>query len=74
MRGEKALVRRWLIEERGQDLIEYALLSGLIGFAGVLAFGYISDAMNTSYSSWDAAGQDDALVEIPCPASDPAPC
>jgi Flp pilus assembly pilin Flp len=59
--------RRWLREEHGQDLIEYALLCSVIGFAGVVAFSFISDAMNTTYSSWDTAVQSDALVEVPDP-------
>jgi Flp pilus assembly pilin Flp len=63
------LVRRWLREEHGQDLIEYALLCGAVGFAGTVAFSFISTAMNTTYTSWDNAVQDDLLVE-PC---DPAP-
>lgn len=68
------LVRRWLREEHGQDLIEYALLSTAIGFAGIVAFSFVSSAMNTTYASWDTAVQDDALVEVPCPASETPPC
>jgi Flp pilus assembly pilin Flp len=56
--------RRWLREEHGQDLIEYALLCSVIGFAGVVAFSFLSDAMNTTYSSWDTAVQDCNLVEV----------
>jgi Flp pilus assembly pilin Flp len=63
-----ALVRRWLHEEHGQDLIEYALLCSAIGFAGAVAFTFISSAMNTTYTSWDNAVQDDLLVEVPPPA------
>jgi Flp pilus assembly pilin Flp len=59
--------RRWLREEHGQDLIEYALLCSVIGFAGVVAFSFLSDRMNTAYSSWDTAVQSDALVEVPDP-------
>jgi len=62
------LVRRWLREEHGQDLIEYALLCSAIGFAGAVAFSFISSAMNTTYTSWDNAVQDDLLVEVPPPA------
>jgi len=66
------LVQRWLREEHGQDLIEYALLCSVIGFAGAVAFSFISDAMNSTYTSWDDAVQDDRLVE-PCDPA-PAPC
>ena len=74
MSAGMAVVRRWLREEHGQDLIEYALLSSVIGFAGVVAFSFVSSAMNTTYASWDTAVQADAQVEVPCPASDPPPC
>ena len=70
----KGLVWRWLHEEHGQDLIEYALLCGAIGFAGAVAFSYISSAMNTSYDSWnnpDTGVQSVELVEVPDPAPEP---
>jgi Flp pilus assembly pilin Flp len=66
-----ALVRRWLREEHGQDLIEYALLCSFIGFAGVVAFSFVSTAMNTTYTSWDNAVQSPELVEVPDPAPEP---
>ena len=65
------LLRRWLSEDHGQDLIEYALLCSVIGFAGIVAFSFISDAMNTTYTSWDTAVQSDALVEVCNPQPDP---
>jgi Flp pilus assembly pilin Flp len=63
------LLRRWIRDEGGQDLIEYALLCSAIGFAGAVAFSFISDAMNTTYASWDEAVQSDDLVEV----ADPVP-
>lgn len=48
------------------------LLGATIAFAGVIAFSYISDAMNTTYTSWDTAVQSDELVEVPEP-SEPEP-
>ena len=57
------LVRRWLREEHGQDLIEYALLCGAVGFAGTVAFSFISTAMNThATTSWDTAVQDATVI------------
>ena len=66
-----AVVRRWLREEHGQDLIEYALLCSVIGFAGIVAFSFVSDAMHDTYESWDTAVQSDVLVEVPDPAPVP---
>ena len=65
-----SLLRRWFHDERGQDLIEYALLCSAIGFAGAVAFSFISDAMNTTYTSWDDAIHSDTLVEMPEPTPD----
>ena len=61
------LLRRWLIEEDGQDLIEYALLASFVGFTTVSAVNFIRTAMNSTYSSWDSRYQTDALVEVPDP-------
>ena len=69
-----SLLKRWLVDENGQDLIEYALLCCTVGFAGAVAFSFISDAMFTTYTSWDDAAHSEVLVEIPCPAADEPPC
>ena len=55
MSGGGVFIRRWIREEDGQDLIEYALLCGAVGFAGTVAFSFISTAMNSTYTSWDNA-------------------
>jgi Flp pilus assembly pilin Flp len=54
-------------DEGGQDLIEYALLASFLGFGAVVGINLLSDAMNSTYSSWDNAAQSDALVEVPDP-------
>ena len=69
--SRRSLLRRWLVEEDGQDLIEYMLLSSAIGFAGLVAFSFVSDAMNSTYTSWDEAVQSDELVEVPDPVPSP---
>jgi Flp pilus assembly pilin Flp len=62
-----SLLRRWLTEEDGQDVIEYALLATFVGFAAVVGVNLLGAAMTTTYSSWDNAVQSDALVEVPDP-------
>ena len=59
---------RLIVDDGGQDLIEYALLTGAIGFAGALAFDLIGDAINSSYTSWDDGVND--LWEMPEPGGD----
>ena len=61
------LLRRWLSEEDGQDLIEYGLLASFVGFTMFAAATFLRGAMRDTYTSWDTANQDDQLVEIPDP-------
>jgi Flp pilus assembly pilin Flp len=61
------ILRRWLIEEDGQDLIEYALLCSCMGFAAATAVSLLGGAMKDAYISWDTAAQSDAVVEVPNP-------
>lgn len=46
-----ALVNRFVREEAGQDLIEYALLAGFISLAAVAAITAIGTALNTLYTN-----------------------
>jgi len=63
------LIARFLAEETGQDLIEYALLTGAIGFAGVVGINLLGAAINATYTSWDTGVNN--LWEVPPPASTP---
>ena len=64
------LVLRLLSDDRGQDLIEYALLTAIIGISGLLVLSAISTKMGTAYSGWNTAGQN---AWQPCPPK-PALC
>lgn len=46
------LLRRALVEDDAQDLVEYALLAAFIGTAGMLAMSAISPAAAAAYRSW----------------------
>jgi hypothetical protein len=43
---------RLCVEDGGQDLIEYALLCGIIGVVGLLIFPEIADKMGAAYQDW----------------------
>jgi len=58
-------LHQWLVEEAGQDLIEYGLLCSFVAFATVVAVNLLSGATNNSYESWDAAAKE--LWEVPDP-------
>jgi Flp pilus assembly pilin Flp len=64
-----SLYRRFLTEEAGQDLIEYALLATFIGLVGIIAYQTIGSTMNTVYRGWDSSVQDQWQTPAPVSAS-----
>jgi hypothetical protein len=53
-------------DDRGQDLIEYALLTAGIGLAGAAVWPAITAAIGVAYEALDGRTQD--LWEVPPPA------
>lgn len=49
---------RFTANEQGQDLLEYALLTGAIGLVGVVAWQAIQGGIGTAYTGWDSGVQD----------------
>ena len=62
----KALLEKLVWTDDGQDIIEYALLTGGIGIAGLAAWPAIVDALGVVYTQLDSQTQD--LWEPPNPA------
>ena len=58
-------VSRLFADERGQDLVEYALLTGIIAIAGVLTFPAVRVKMAAAYQAWTANAY--AISEPPPP-------
>ena len=58
-------VNRLFLEDDGQDLIEYALLTGAIGFAAVVGINLLGAAVNSTYVTWDSGVN--SLWEVPDP-------
>ena len=48
----RTLIRRLVIEERGQDLVEYALIACFFGIVGLLVMQAIQVAIGDTYSDW----------------------
>lgn len=46
------LLTRLLTDETGQDLLEYALLTGAVGLAAIGAFDAIRTAIGVTYGTW----------------------
>jgi Flp pilus assembly pilin Flp len=61
------LAVRFIRQDHGQDLIEYALLTAVIGLASVAAYDLISSALFNTYTAWGAAIND--LWEAPGPGA-----
>jgi Flp pilus assembly pilin Flp len=55
--AESRWLLRFLLDESGQDLIEYALLTAFIGFAGIFVWTNIMATIGTKYSGWDSGVQ-----------------
>ena len=51
------LLMRLLLDESGQDIIEYALLTAFIGTVGVLAWVNIKSGLGNAYSGWGSGVQ-----------------
>jgi Flp pilus assembly pilin Flp len=68
-RAMKVWVTRLVGDERGQDLIEYALLTAGIAFAGLAAWPAIVDALGVAYVQLDTQTQN--LWEPPNPGGGP---
>jgi len=47
----KNLIQRFIREEDGQDLIEYALLAAIIALGAVVGMSLLSTQINTTFSS-----------------------
>ena len=47
-----ALVRAFVVEEDGQDLIEYAFVAAFIGIAGYVVLNGIGPAVGGTYNAW----------------------
>jgi pilus assembly protein Flp/PilA len=47
----KSLLARFIREEQGQDLIEYALLAGFIALVSIGAIAALGTQLNTTYDS-----------------------
>lgn len=64
------LARRLVLEEDGQDLIEYGLLTGIVVAIGVIVFTSINGKMANAYGGWGTQIQNNWEPNNPLP---PAP-
>ena len=51
VRHSPTLGLRWLRDESGQDVIEYALLGALVGIASILTWSLVATTVGNVYSA-----------------------
>lgn len=49
---------RLIVDDSGQDLIEYGLLAAVIGTVGILAWDAVRVELGSKYQNWDTGVQD----------------
>ncbi len=47
----KAVIKQFVQDESGQDLIEYALVAGLIGLGAITAMSGLATSIKTAFNS-----------------------
>jgi len=52
LEGCRSLIRRFIVEDEAQDVVEYALLAAFVATAGMLALNAIGPAVATTYGRW----------------------
>lgn len=67
--GASRLVTALWLDDRGQDLVEYALLTAAVGFTGGATWPLIASAIADAYAALDAGTQN--LWEPPPPGGGP---
>ncbi len=61
------MLRRFIFDDGGQDLIEYALLGALVGIVGIAAWTNVGSAIFTTYGGWDTNVQTLSGTQMPDP-------
>jgi Flp pilus assembly pilin Flp len=51
------MLLRFVFDDHGQDMIEYALLGALIGIVCIAAWTAVGSAITVTYGSWDSGAQ-----------------
>jgi Flp pilus assembly pilin Flp len=57
MEPHDTMLTRLFREDGGEDMVEYALLTALIGLAGLLVLQLFTDVVGAVYTGWDAGVQ-----------------
>ena len=61
----RILFRRFVAEDAGQDLVEYALVAAFVALASIAGINLVQKALKTTYSSWNTNMQN--CWQMPAP-------
>ncbi len=61
------MLDRFIREDRGQDLVEYALLAAIVAIAGVLVLPTIGSKMGNEFRAWGTNVNNIAVPNGPTP-------
>ena len=70
IRRVTSLMTSFVRGDSGQDLIEYGLLTAIIGVSGILVLAALPATMGNAYTGWSTAARN---IAEPC-APQPAAC
>ena len=65
------VVGRLLLEDAGEDLLEYGLLGGIVVLSGITFLPSIVSKMSAAFSSWGSNVQN---IWVPCDPGVTPPC
>ena len=72
-RSFQRFLRALLLDESGQDIIEYGLLASIIAIAGILVLPTIATKMGVAFQNWGTEVYDLWAPDDPASAAPPPP-
>lgn len=67
------LMKQLWLEDEGQDLLEYGILTGIVITIGVVIFTTINTKMGNAYITWGNQIEDRWIPDAPLPPPPPSP-
>jgi Flp pilus assembly pilin Flp len=64
-REMRRLCRRFVREESGQDVIEYAILTAIVTVSSIVILLTIQGKIGPAYFNWQSLGQDNWIPSAP---------
>jgi pilus assembly protein Flp/PilA len=69
--AERDFLQRLLLDDSGQDIVEYALLGALVGIAAILTWQQLATTVGIAYGATDNTGVQGAVQGLSSCTPDP---